>query len=157
MLAAFLKAELGDTLLVLTGKRETSVHGALTEIRSQNVRNVGYVSDAELRALYEHALGLVYPSRYEGFGLPALEAMMLGCPVVISEQPALVEVCGEAALRCGMDDVDRLASHMHALATDSNLRVSLAAKGRTRAQRFTWEATAKVLLDLCLAPNKYSA
>jgi len=157
VLAAFLKAELGDTLLVLTGQRETSVHGALTEIQSHNVRNVGYVSDAELRALYEHTLGLVYPSRYEGFGLPALEAMTLGCPVVISEQPALVEVCGEAALRCGMDDVDMLARHMRALATDIDLRVSLAAEGRKRAQRFTWEATARVLLDLCLAPNKNSA
>lgn len=157
VLAAFLKAELGDTLLVLTGKRETAVHGPLTEIHSQNVRNVGYVSDTELRALYEHALGLVYPSRYEGFGLPALEAMALGCPVIISEQPALVEVCGESVLRCGMDDVDMLASHMHALATDSNLRVSLATEGRNRARRFTWEATAKVLLDLCLAPNIYSA
>ena len=151
VLAAFLKARLGNTLLVLTGKRETAVHGALPEVHSQNVRNVGYVSDAELRALYEHALALVYPSRYEGFGLPVVEAMTLGCPVVVSTQPALVEVCGEAALRCSMDDVDMLARYLRALATDRNLRVSLAANGRKRAQHFTWEATARALLDLCLA------
>jgi glycosyltransferase involved in cell wall biosynthesis len=151
VLAAFLKAQLGDTLLVLTGKRDAAVHGALTQVHSQNVRNVGHVSDAELRALYEHALALVFPSRYEGFGLPAAEAISIGCPVVISDQPALVEVCGDAALRVGMDDVDALARHLRALETDGALRARLAAAGRERARRFTWAATARMLLDQCMA------
>ncbi len=151
VLAAFQKAPLGDAILVLTGKRDAAVHGALAEIHSQNVRNVGYVSDAELRALYEHALALVFPSRYEGFGLPALEAMTLGCPALISDQPALKEVCGDAALHCGVDDVDTLARHLHALATDAYLRAGLAAAGRERASRFTWARTARELLDQCLA------
>ncbi|HTQ83300.1 MAG TPA: glycosyltransferase, partial [Pseudolabrys sp.] len=147
---AFAKAQLGETLLVLTGKRDAAVHGALTEVHSQNVRNVGHVSDGELRALYEHARALVFPSRYEGFGLPALEAMTLGCPVVISDQPALVEICGDAALHCGVADVDALTHHLQALATDDTLRARLAAAGRERAQRFTWEATARMLLDQCI-------
>jgi glycosyltransferase involved in cell wall biosynthesis len=151
VLAAFLKADLGDTLLVLTGKRDAAVHGPLTEVNSESVRNVGYVSDAELRALYEHALALVFPSRYEGFGLPAVEAMTLGCPVVISDQPALLEVCGDAALRCGVDDAEALTQHLRTLATDGALRARLAGAGRVRSRRFTWAATARILLDECLA------
>jgi glycosyltransferase involved in cell wall biosynthesis len=150
VVAAFNKAQLGDTVLVLTGKRDAAVHGALTEVHSQNVRNVGHVTDAELRTLYEHALALVFPSRYEGFGLPALEAMTLGCPVIISDQPALTEVCGDAALVCGMDDVDALTGHLRALATNDALRGALSAAGRERASRFTWKATARALLDQCL-------
>jgi glycosyltransferase involved in cell wall biosynthesis len=151
VLAAFLKAKLGDTLLVLTGKRDASVHGQMTVVQSENVRNVGYVSDPELRTLYEHALALVFPSRYEGFGLPAAEAMTIGCPVVISDQAALVEVCSDAALRCGVDDVEKLAEHLQALNSDAGLRTRLAAAGRERARRFTWAATARSLLDHCLA------
>jgi glycosyltransferase involved in cell wall biosynthesis len=154
VVAAFLQAQLGDTRLVLTGKRDASVHGPLTEVHSQNVLNVGHVSDAELRALYEHALALVFPSRYEGFGLPAAEAMTLGCPVIISDQPALIEVCGDAALRNGMDDVAALAGNLRMLATDKRLRTRLVAAGREQARRFTWEATARLLLDQCLALGK---
>jgi len=150
VLAAFLRAKLGDTLLVLTGKRDSSVHGEVADVQSDNVHNVGYVSDPELRTLYENALALVFPSRYEGFGLPALEAMTCNCPVVISKQPALVEVCGDAALRCGMDDVAGLAGHLSALNSDNGLRERLAVAGREQARRFTWAATARSLLDRCL-------
>jgi len=62
--------------------------------------------DAWLRTHYEHALGLLYPSRHEGFGLPALEAMLCGCPVVTTALSSLPEVCGEAALYAGADEVD---------------------------------------------------
>lgn len=149
VVAAFRIAKLDDTILVLTGKRDASVHGEMTDIQSDGVRTIGYVSDPELRALYENALALVFPSRYEGFGLPPVEAMTAGCPVIISDQPALVEVCGDAALRCGIDDVATLARHLHALESDKTLRTGLAAAGRERASRFTWEATARSLLDEC--------
>ena len=151
VLAAFRQAGLGDTLLVLTGKRDSSVHGHVADVESDNVRNVGYVSDPELRALYEHAIALVFPSRYEGFGLPALEAMTCGCPAIISEQPALLEICGDAALRCGMDDVAALAGHLRALNSDRGLRERLVSAGREQARRFTWAATARCLLDQCLS------
>jgi glycosyltransferase involved in cell wall biosynthesis len=147
---AFRKAALSDTLLVLTGKRDASVHGQVAELHADHVRNVGYVTDAELRTLYEHAIALLFPSRYEGFGLPALEAMTCGCPVVISEQPALVEICADAALRCGADDVETLAGHLRALSADKKLRQRLVAAGRERAHHFTWAATARSLLDQCL-------
>jgi len=93
---------------------------------------------------------LIFPSRYERFGLPALESLTCDCPIVISEQPALVEVCGNAALRCGMDDVTALAGHLRALNSDSDLRERLAAAGRGQARRFTWATTSRLLLDQCI-------
>ena len=121
------------------------------------MRAVGFVSDAALRALYEHALALVFPSYYEGFGLPPLEAMTCGCPVIISEQPALMEVCGDAALTCQADDADAITRHMQALAADASLRERMAKAGRARAGRFTWASAAHALLDYCMALGQKKA
>ena len=150
LIAAFERAQLDNTVLVLTGNRENWIFGQLNSIDLPNVKSVGHVSNGELRALYEHALALVFPSRYEGFGLPPLEAMVCGCPVIVSDQAALVEVTGDAALRCGMDDVDGLARLMTDIAADPALRTRLAAAGRDRAAPFTWAATARRLLRNCI-------
>lgn len=151
--AAFERAGLTDIHLVMTGARERRVHQGADDrtFASETIHYVGHVSDAELRALYEHALALVYPSRYEGFGLPPLEAMTCGCPVVISDQPALLEIAGssEAVLVTGMADVEGLARKMVQLAEDADLRCRLSERGRAHAARFTWENTAAVLLKLC--------
>ena len=135
---------------MLTGARDDAVFGKLTDVNSASVRSVGHVNDGELRALYEHALALVFPSRYEGFGLPPIEAMMCGCPVIISDQPALVEVGGNATLGCGMDDVAGLARLMRNVHDDASLRAKLAAAGKARAAQFTWAQTARRLLDHCI-------
>jgi glycosyltransferase involved in cell wall biosynthesis len=150
LVEAFYRAKLDNTLLVLTGKRDPAVFGRLTQINSEAVRNVGHVNDGELRALYEHALALVFPSRYEGFGLPPIEAMSCGCPVIVSDQPALVEVGGDAALHCGMDDVAGLAQLMRDVDGKPELRAKLAEAGRERASLFTWATTARRLLDYCI-------
>jgi glycosyltransferase involved in cell wall biosynthesis len=110
-----------------------------------------------LRALYENALALVFPSFYEGFGLPPLEAMTCGCPVIISEQPALLEVCGDAALHCNARDSDAIMRHMQTIAGDAATRERLSAAGRVRARRFTWAATGRALLDHCLATAEKKA
>ena len=80
-----------------------------------------------------------------------LEAMTCGCPVVISEQPALVEIGGDAALQCRADDVDAIARHMQALHGDDALRARLSAAGRARAQQFTWRSTGRNFIDYCRA------
>ncbi len=148
---AFHRARFDDTVLVLTGAKDPKVFGEIGQIKSDDVRMVGFIPDSELRTLYEHALALVFPSFYEGFGLPPLEAMTCGCPVIISEQPALIEVCGDVALRCRADDAARITQHMKALHDDPGLRARLKVAGQQRAQRFTWDATARALLDYCLA------
>lgn len=152
VLAAFERADLpAGTKLVLTGKRDARVHPAGDIRESDRVAHLGFVGDGELRALYEGALALVYPSRYEGFGLPPVEAMACGCPVVISDQEALLETSGsgDATLICGMDDADGLAAIMAKLAHDPALRADLSARGLEHVKRFQWSRTAQALLGYC--------
>jgi glycosyltransferase involved in cell wall biosynthesis len=151
VVAAFNRVQLGDTLLVLTGKRDQAVHAYSLQIDDDRARMVGHVSDRELRALYENALALVYPSHYEGFGLPPIEAMRCGCPVIVSNQPALVEIGGDAVLRCDADDVESLSKLLLAVHSDPSLRDRLIAAGYERVKSFTWDRTARILLDLCVA------
>lgn len=150
-LAALKKAGLNDAVLVATGKRRLDVHDKIASVRDPQLIDSDLVSDSELRALYDHALALVYPSTYEGFGLPPLEAMQCGCPAIVSDHPVLIEIGGDATLRCGVNDIDSLAAAMRAVYEDPALRESLKQKGFKHAQRFTWEKTARILLDLCLA------
>jgi glycosyltransferase involved in cell wall biosynthesis len=98
-------------------------------------------------------LALVSPSHYEGFGLPPVEAMLLGCPAIISDTPAMIEICGDAALHCGAEDVEKLAELMRIVHDDPARRDALIEAGRARAARYTWRSTAGVLLDLCLRAN----
>lgn len=111
-----------------------------------HIRPLGRVSDAELRALYESALCLVFPSRYEGFGLPPVEAMWCGCPVVASRIGAVAEVCGDAALWFDAARPESLGEAIGKLADDAEFRASVAASGRHRTARFSWDAAARRLL-----------
>jgi len=147
--AAFEKAGIPDSLLVYTGRRDPKINAPRSDVALDGVRYAGRVSDPELRALYAHAEALVFPSYYEGFGLPPIEAMVCGCPAIISDQPALVEMAGDAALQCRADDADELARLMRLIHDDPARRESLIAAGRARSARFTWEATARNLLALC--------
>jgi glycosyltransferase involved in cell wall biosynthesis len=106
------------------------------------VRRVGYVSDAELRALYEHAACFVHPSRYEGFGLPPLEAMACGCPVLAANAASLPEVCGDAAVYFDPASPADLAARLAALMASEQDRAAAAALGRARAARFSWRSAA---------------
>lgn len=116
------------------------------------VRLTGYVSDAQLRALYESAACFVFPSRYEGFGLPPLEAMACGCPVIASDAASIPEVCGDAALSFDCDDPAALRAQLDRLLGDPALQAALAEAGRRRAATYTWERAARGLLDAVRGP-----
>ena len=120
--------------------------GASFERFRGRARLAGFVSDAELAALYRGAIALVMPSREEGFGLPALEAMRCGTAVITSTAPALVEVTGDAALHVA-PEVGALAEAMSRMANDGALRASMIARGEARARDFTWKRCARIVRD----------
>lgn len=107
-----------------------------------SIVHLGFTSDQDLAVLYNAASALVYPSHYEGFGLPPLEAMACGTPVIVSAIPAHRESCGTAALMSEPDDVDAFSRHMTRLLSDPALAADLSTKGRAHAIRFTWERAA---------------
>jgi glycosyltransferase involved in cell wall biosynthesis len=117
--------------------------GALPPDVRERVIRPGYISDADKLALLTGASAFVYPSRYEGFGMPVLESMACGTPVLTSSVSSLPEVAGDAALLIDPDDIDGMASCMNELLGDDALRTRLAGMGLARAAAFTWERTAR--------------
>lgn len=114
----------------------------------EGIRFIGRVDDAELRALYNGALALAFPSVTEGFGLPPLEAMLCGCPVVATTGGAVPDVCGEAALFVDPTDQHGWTAALERVAEDEALRHSLIAKGKQRAQSMTWAKSAEILKSI---------
>lgn len=102
-----------------------------------------HVDDATLAELYLQASCLIQASHYEGFGLPVVEAMMMGCPVIASDIPVLREICGDAAIYFCPRSPEELAAAVEKLVDDDDLQVSIAEKGRKNAQRFRWEKAAR--------------
>jgi glycosyltransferase involved in cell wall biosynthesis len=137
-----------DLPLVLAGALEPRVFKANRIEVPPWVRVLGAVSDGELKALYQSARCFAFPSRYEGFGLPPLEAMRCGCPVVASNAASLPEVCGDAALYAAPGDVEALAHHIASYADSAELRQAYRARGLARAAEFTWEAAARKFVVL---------
>jgi glycosyltransferase involved in cell wall biosynthesis len=115
---------------------------------SPQIVRAGYVSDGELKALYEHAACLAFPSLYEGFGLPPLEAMYCGCPAVVSTHAALAEACGDAAMYCDGNSVDDIAKKIEQMLTDDALRASYREKGLRHAHAHGWERSAQELMKI---------
>jgi glycosyltransferase involved in cell wall biosynthesis len=112
------------------------------------VIQTGYIDDADRGALYAGALAFVFPSLYEGFGFPVLEAMHCGTPVLCSATSSLPELVGDAALTVDPLDVDAISAGMARLAADADLRADLRERGRARAAAFTWDAAAERALAL---------
>jgi glycosyltransferase involved in cell wall biosynthesis len=141
--------QLGDETLqlVIVGAPSTTVFGDVDLTEQPRVVRTGYISDGQLRALYENAAMLCFPSRYEGFGIPVLEAMTLGCPVVASNTSSLPEVAGEAALLVDPDQPQLIAAAMQKLLDAPSLTQNLRAKGLERAKDFTWRRSAQILSD----------
>lgn len=138
--------------LVIGGGKGWQVEEVFNEIEqlglTDRVHFPGYIADADLPALYSAATLFIYPSLYEGFGLPALEAMACGTPVIASNQSSLPEVVGNAGLLVDPRDVGAIAASMTHLLEDANRRQELSALGLQQAARFTWPEMGAKLLNL---------
>lgn len=132
--------------LVICGKKGWKYDGIMAKINQPDLKDrviiTGYVPHDLLPVLYKHADLFVYPSLYEGFGLPPLEALAQGVPVITSDAASLPEVVGDAALIFQPHDVDRLAELIIKVLKDEKLRDSLREKGPQRAAQFSWKTTA---------------
>ena len=115
---------------------------------SERIRLTGFVAEADLPALYAGADLFVYPSSYEGFGFPVLEAMACGTPVITSNVSSLPEVAGDAGLLVNPLDVGELAEAMRRVLTEEGLRQEMRSLGLERAQQFTWEGAARCTLQV---------
>lgn len=134
--------------LVIAGALDRSgVFKADAPAAADNLIFTGRLTDTEIAALERRARAFVFPSLYEGFGIPPLEAMTQGCPVLASDIPAVREACGEAALYFDPHDRDSLASAMRRIMDASNDEFGLIEKGRSNLARFSWEKSAETLLS----------
>ena len=138
--------------LVLVGRHVWLYDETFAPARASGIADelifTGYMPDEDLVALYNAAELFVYPSIFEGFGLPPLEAMACGTPVVTSNTSALPEVVGEAALTVDPLDAEALATAMAAVLGNAGLRTWLGAQGLKRAAAFSWETTARTILEV---------
>jgi glycosyltransferase involved in cell wall biosynthesis len=139
----------GVPQLVIAGRPGWAYGDTLQRIHAEpGVRYLGHVDEPTLAALYESASVLAYPSLYEGFGLPLLEAMAQGVPAVIGRSGALPELAGDSAIEVDPEDIDDIAAGLEKLLSDAELRKALGEKGKRRAAGFTWEKAAASTLDI---------
>jgi glycosyltransferase involved in cell wall biosynthesis len=141
-----LAATPGDLHLVLTGqdygKRDALLERARRTGAGDRVHHLGYLEPEQVPALYRGAVAMVFPSLFEGFGAPPVEAMACGCPVASSTRGSLAEVVADAALTFDPQSVEQIAAAIGRIADDAQLRERLRAAGVANAARFTWEAAA---------------
>ena len=134
--------------LVVAGGTNPRIFDGSSKVNPVGFRAAGYVSDEELKALYQNAACFIYPSLYEGFGLPALEALSCGCPCVVSSAASLPEVCGEAVLYFNPHDPDDIARQIRAVLDQPATRDELRRRGPERARHFTWDRSTEALLKV---------
>lgn len=143
----------GNSQLVIVGSKEFA-HGRFfnsmveSGLLESEVVLPGYVDQKDLNVLYSSAEAFLFPSLYEGFGIPVLEAMACGTPVLTSHSSSLPEVAGEAAYYVNPSEEDAITEGMKALADDPGLRQELIKKGFERIKRFSWRQTALQTLEV---------
>jgi glycosyltransferase involved in cell wall biosynthesis len=139
MLMRAFRAMPDDWVLVLAGSQGYAAEVELAGV-GERVRITGYLAEEELAGWYARASIFAFPSLGEGFGMPMLEAMAAGVPVIAGNRSALPEVCGDAAEQIDPESEDQLAAALLRLATDDGRRRELIARGFARAKQFTWES-----------------
>ncbi|GAB6010894.1 glycosyltransferase family 4 protein [Viscerimonas tarda] len=120
----------------------------LRKLIGENVSLPGYIDDEALQKMYRNALFSVYPTLYEGFGLPPLESMTYGCPVIAADIPALKEISGDAVLYADPYSIEDMTSKMNLLAKDEELRRELVVKGLKQIKNYSWDMSAKKVFEL---------
>lgn len=145
-------ADFPDHLLVLAGDKGWLYEPVFDAINSaahkDRIRYIGHANDTESVALFNFADLFVFPSLYEGFGLPPLEAMQCGCPVVTSNRSSIPEVVGDAAIMVDPESVEELSRAMAQVLSDSSTREDMARAGLARAAEFSWDKCARETLDV---------
>lgn len=151
LILAFNTCKLADTKLVIAGaaskifnddELQHLVHS------NENIVLTGYLTDEELKHVYQHAKLFVYPSLFEGFGIPPLEAMRCGCATVVSDAASLPEVCGDASYYVDPHSMEEIATAITQLMGDNDLRSSLIRKGFERSKFFSWEKSSEKLVQV---------
>ena len=150
ILQALERATRLDFDVAIAGGSNPKVFGDGGMAQHPNIKWLGYVSNEELKALYEHASGFVFPSFYEGFGLPPIEAMACACPVIASNAASMPEVCGDAALFIEPNDPAGLLAAMQQLLDSPELACRLREAGARRVRHWTWARAASDLWNLIL-------
>jgi len=152
-----LKRKYSDLKLVIVGKPGWKYHEIERAVKSYQLENevvfLGYVQSHELNQIYHLATVFVFPSLYEGFGIPPLEAMSSGCPVVSSNLASMPEVIGDAGLLIDPKSAVKIADAISSLLENPQLRTMLIERGYRRSQKFSWENSAKAALEVF---NEYS-
>jgi glycosyltransferase involved in cell wall biosynthesis len=141
-----LKSQHPDLLLVLAGKKDANYQRIENETRARTIKNLhftGHVSEGQLRWLYEHCSAYVFPSLSEGFGLPGLEAMVHGAPVVSSNATCLPEIYGEAAHYFDPLNIKAMADAINEVLTDKKLRTELIERGHEQVKKYSWQHVAE--------------
>ncbi len=146
ILQAAQNEKLKDKKFIIVGGTYTKIFGKIDIKIPNNVKFIGYVSDEELVALYRNAACFVYPSLYEGFGIPPVEAMACGCPVIVSNRGSLPEICGDGALYCDAYNSEDLADKIDSLLSNEPLRAELIPKAYNVAEKYTWESVARKII-----------
>jgi len=136
----------GDYTFVIVGGKSSKVFRAEKLKNEHSIKYLGYVSDEELVTLYKHAKAFIFPSKYEGFGLPPLEAMYMGTPVIASKSASIPEILESNALYFKYDDINELKSNLDVISHDTQLVDRLKKDGKEHSNQFKWSSTA---LHLC--------
>lgn len=145
-----------NLMLTIVGKKDGFINGD-SDIQTMFVNDAelsnriiftGHVSDLELENLYKNALCLIFPSIYEGFGFPPLEAMVFGCPTITSNAASMPEVCGDATLYFDPYDIDDMAQKITEILSSDQLRNEMVEKGYEQTKKFTWDISAKKHVEL---------
>jgi len=151
LVAAFIGSGIKHVKLIIVGPGNRSFsHKKLVEAIGSNpdIIFTGYVSDHDLFGLYRRAEFFIYPSLYEGFGIPPLEAMACGCPVIVSRASSLPEICGDAALYVNPHDIDDIKRALSEILGNGELRQELILRGRERVKLFSWNDSAMRLMKI---------